>query len=150
MMKMNKKITIIPIGVLIVSIVILFSQGSQESELENNQSSQEVELENNPVQNLKIDVYMPNKSSRPGCEETNSCYIPPEITVNLGDTVIWQNQDVAFHSVTSGTYDEPLDSFDSGHLDPEEIFSITFDEPGDVDYFCTLHPWMKGKVIVKN
>ena len=112
--------------------------------------SKEVELENNPTPNLKIDVYMPNKSSRPGCEETNACYIPHEITVNLGDTVIWQNQDVAFHSVTSGTYDEPLDSFDSGHLDPEEIFSVTFDEPGDVDYFCTLHPWMKGKVIVKN
>ncbi|GFN41351.1 MAG: hypothetical protein YK1312THETA_1010001 [Marine Group I thaumarchaeote] len=39
--------------------------------------------------------------------------------------------------------------FDSGYLDPNESFSIKFEESGTFDYFCTLHPWMKGKVIVE-
>ena len=61
---------------------------------------------------------MPTKSSRPGCEETNSCYIPSEIIeIKAGEfNVTWQNQDAAFHSVTSGTYDNPDGLFDSGHL----------------------------------
>ena len=40
------------------------------------------------------------------------------------------------------------DLFDSGHLDPYESFTFNFDEKGTYDYFCTLHPWMKGQVIV--
>ncbi len=43
----------------------------------------------------------------------------------------------------------PTDLFDSGHLDPFESYTLTFDEAGTYDYFCTLHPWMKGKVIVE-
>jgi plastocyanin len=92
---------------------------------------------------------MPIKVSRPGCEETNSCYLPSIITINQGQQVTWSNEDVAFHTVTSGLYDEPSDLFDSGHLDPEEKFIVSFDEPGTFDYFCTLHPWMAGKVIVE-
>ena len=58
------------------------------------------------------------------------------------------NEDSAFHSVTSGFYGEPSDLFDSGHLDPYESFTFNFDEKGTYDYFCTLHPWMKGQVLV--
>ena len=140
MMNMNKKIMIIPIGVFLIAVGVLFSQDTEqtESELITNENT------------LHVDVVMPNKSSRPGCEETNSCYIPPEIFINPGDSVTWQNQDVAFHSVTSGSYDEPTELFDSGHLDPDEPFTLTFDEIGMYDYFCTLHPWMKGKIIVES
>jgi plastocyanin len=98
---------------------------------------------------LEPDIIMPTKVSRPGCEETNSCYIPSLITIKKGQQVTWSNEDVAFHSVTSGIYGEPSALFDSGHLDPEQKFSFTFDEMGTFDYFCTLHPWMKGQVIVE-
>ena len=137
---MNKKILIIPIAVFIIAVGALFSQDTEqvESELITNEKT------------LQVDIVMPNKSSRPGCEETNSCYIPPEFSIKSGDSVTWQNQDVAFHSVTSGSYDEPTELFDSGHLDPDELFTLTFDENGIYDYFCTLHPWMKGKIIVES
>ena len=75
--------------------------------------------------------------------------MPSIITVKQGQQVTWSNEDVAFHTVTSGLYEEPSDLFDSGHLDPGQKFSVSFDEEGIFDYFCTLHPWMAGKVIVE-
>ena len=98
---------------------------------------------------LKGDVIMSTKVSRPGCEKTDSCYTPSKIVIKQGNSVTWVNEDVAFHSVTSGYYDEPSEIFDSGYLDPEESFTFIFENIGTYDYFCTLHPWMKGQVIVE-
>ena len=94
------------------------------------------------------DVVMPTKVSRPGCEETDTCYIPTTITVETEGDVTWVNEDSAFHSVTSGSYDAPTELFDSGYMDPYESYTVTFDQAGTFDYFCTLHPWMKGQVVV--
>ena len=136
---MRKKIISIGIisGIILVAISIAFQ--SSDSEIKQEE----------PQIVAKADVVMPTKVSRPGCEETDSCYIPSIITVKQGQTATWKNEDVAFHSVTSGFYGEPSTLFDSGYLDPEQKFSVTFDEQGTFDYFCTLHPWMAGKVIVE-
>ena len=99
---------------------------------------------------LKGDIIMPTKVSRPGCEKTDSCYTPSKIVIKQGNSVTWVNEDAAFHSVTSGYYDEPSEIFDSGYLDPEESFTFIFENIGIYDYFCTLHPWMKGQVIVES
>lgn len=99
---------------------------------------------------MPIDIYMPIKSSRPGCEITDSCYIPSVIKIKKGQQITWKNDDVAFHSVTSGTYENPNGLFDSGHIDPGQTFTFLFDNLGEYDFFCTLHPWMKGKIIVEN
>ncbi|WP_366523017.1 plastocyanin/azurin family copper-binding protein [Nitrosopumilus sp.] len=98
---------------------------------------------------VKGDIIMPTKVSRPGCEEIDRCYIPSVIVIDSGKQVTWVNQDSAFHSVTSGFYGEPTELFDSGHMDPFESYTLTFDDVGTFDYFCTLHPWMKGQVIVE-
>ena len=98
---------------------------------------------------VKGDVVMPSKVSRPGCEEIDRCYIPSSIVIESGKEITWINEDSAFHSVTSGFYDAPTNLFDSGHLDPFESYTLAFDEKGTFDYFCTLHPWMMGKVIVE-
>ena len=103
----------------------------------------EVHLVDNP------DVVMPTKVSRPGCEENNLCYIPFQIVIEKGKKVTWLNEDSAFHSVTSGFYGEPTALFDSGYLDPYQSFSFTFDAVGTYDYYCTLHPWMEGQVVVE-
>ncbi len=105
--------------------------------------------ESNEPMVVKGDVIMPTKVSRPGCELDDRCYIPSIITVEKGKEVTWVNEDSAFHSVTSGFYDAPTDFFDSGYLDPFESFTVVFNENGEYDYFCTLHPWMDGKVIVE-
>ena len=98
---------------------------------------------------VQADVIMPTKVSRPGCEKIDKCYIPSKIAVEKGSSVTWINEDSAFHSVTSGVYDEPTGLFDSGYMDPYQTFSYVFDTSGTYDYYCTLHPWMEGKVIVE-
>ena len=98
---------------------------------------------------IKADVIIPIKVSRPGCDIEDICYIPSNIVVEKGKSVTWVNEDSSFHSVTSGFYPEPSGLFDSGHLDPYQSYTLSFDEFGTYDYFCTLHPWMKAQVIVE-
>ena len=98
---------------------------------------------------IKADIVMPTKVSRPGCDVEDICYIPSTIVVEKGKSVTWINGDSSFHSVTSGFYGEPTGLFDSGYLDPYQFYTLSFDEFGTYDYFCTLHPWMKAQVIVE-
>ena len=126
------------IGVVVIVIITLFFSNSSIEE-----TVDETDLF------IKGDVIMPTKVSRPGCEENDKCYIPSLIVIEKGKQVTWVNEDSAFHSITSGFYDTPTDLFDSGHLDPFESYTLTFDETGTYDYFCTLHPWMKGQVVVE-
>ena len=113
-----------------------------------NESMDESIVLETTTQTILNKVTMPTKVSRPGCEETDSCYVPSMIAISAGNSVTWINDDVAFHSVTSGFYNVPTGLFDSGFIDPGDIFEVTFDESGTYDYFCTLHPWMKGIVVV--
>jgi len=139
---MKKKILIssLIISAIIISSILALQFGQVES-------SSDVQ-DQNTIEKLAT-VTMPTKSSRPGCDETNTCYIPSKISIKQGESVTWLNEDAAFHSVTSGTYENPNGMFDSGYLDPNESFSIKFEESGTFDYFCTLHPWMKGEVVVE-
>jgi plastocyanin len=98
---------------------------------------------------IQADVIMPTKVSRPGCDIEDVCYIPSDIVVEKGGSVTWLNEDSSFHTVTSGFYGEPTDLFDSGYLDPYEYYTLSFDEIGTYDYFCTLHPWMMAQIIVE-
>ena len=67
----------------------------------------------------------------------------------MGEEVSWQNKDTEVHTVTSGTpAGGPDGLFDSGLIENYMYFSHTFDESGTYDYFCMIHPWMEGKVIV--
>ena len=136
----KKRIVIILIIVIIIGIslgIVILSQNTIVQDVDDQKTV------------LKGDVIMSTKVSRPGCEKTDSCYTPSKIVIKQGNSVTWVNEDVAFHSVTSGYYDEPSEIFDSGYLDPEESFTFVFENIGTYDYFCTLHPWMKGQVIVE-
>ena len=89
-------------------------------------------------------------SSTPGCEETNSCFIPSTITINVGEEVQWENNDSVAHTMTSGDpSDGPNGIFDSGLTWPGGGQSHTFYTVGTYPYFCVVHPWMTGIVIVQ-
>ena len=107
------------------------------------------ETNSNVEESIKADVIIPIKVSRPGCDIEDICYIPSTIVVEKGKSITWINEDSSFHSVTSGFYGEPTGLFDSGYLDPYQSYTLSFDEFGTYDYFCTLHPWMKAQVIVE-
>ena len=88
-------------------------------------------------------------SGAPGCETSNACYLPQDITINAGDTVTWDNVDNAAHTVTGGSpANGPSGEFDSSLLMAKGVFSHTFDDAGYYDYFCMVHPWMIGSVTV--
>lgn len=94
-------------------------------------------------------VSLPQGTASPGCESTNECFIPYEVSVGVGDTVTWSNDDVVSHTVTSGLLPHGHDGiFDSGLFMAGTAFEFTFEEAGHYDYFCLVHPWMAGKVIV--
>ena len=96
-------------------------------------------------------VRNPVGTSVPGCEETDECFIPSVVTVDVGGTVTWINEDAAAHTITSGVLADggPDGVFDSGLFAPETEFSHTFDAVGEYQYFCMVHPWMAGLVIVQ-
>ena len=88
-------------------------------------------------------------SGAPGCETSNACYLPQDITISTGDTVLWDNVDTAAHTVTGGSpADGPSGVFDSSLLMAGLDYSFTFDDAGNYDYFCMVHPWMVGSVTV--
>ena len=138
---MNKKIAIIPIIVIIGIIAAVSQMGDETTQTET------VEIET--VEEIDATITIPVKAARPACGPHPECYIPSYYVTKVDEPVIWLNEDSAFHSVTSGSYEEPTDLFDSGHMDPYGIFTYTFEEPGMYPYFCTLHPWMAGNVKVE-
>ena len=69
----------------------------------------------------------------------------PTLTVRPGTTVTWINEDDDAHTVTSTN-----DVFKSPGLDTGESFSYIFANEGTYEYFCTLHPLMTGKVVVRS
>jgi plastocyanin len=74
----------------------------------------------------------------------NFTFAPATITVEPGTTVKWLNRDDIPHTVVAKSL-----AFRSKALDSDDSFSHQFNEIGVVDYFCSLHPHMTGKVIVR-
>ncbi len=96
-----------------------------------------------------VEVSMPTGTSVPGCEETNTCFIPATVSISTGSTVVWINDDTAAHTVTSGgPAGGPDGVFDSSLVMGGVSFEVTFDDAGSYDYFCMVHPWMTGTVNV--
>ena len=97
-----------------------------------------------------VTVSVPAGSGTPGCEETDECYLPYEVTVNAGTVVSWSNDDTAAHTVTSGLASEGGDGlFDSSLFAAGATYEVTFNDAGTFDYFCQVHPWMTGIVNVE-
>lgn len=84
---------------------------------------------------------------------TNGKYYDPESTASsVGSMVIWTNDDTVPHTVTSGVVEDnvpkPDGKFDSNILTAGKSFSFVFDTAGEYDYYCFLHPFMTGNVVV--
>ena len=73
-------------------------------------------------------------------------FTPATVTIAVGGTVTWINQDDDPHTVKSV---EPDATLKSAALDTNDKYSQTFTKPGVYKYFCTLHPHMQGEIIVQ-
>ena len=78
-------------------------------------------------------------------------YLDNEIlAINTGQKVKWINDDTVAHTITSGTPKQGQDGrFDSDLFMAENIFEVSFTVPGTFHYFCVVHPWITGTIIVK-
>jgi len=74
----------------------------------------------------------------------NYSFTPEDITVKAGTTVSWVNRDDVPHTVKAND-----GSFKSKALDTDDKFTMMFDKPGVYEYFCSVHPRMTAKVVVK-
>jgi len=79
-----------------------------------------------------------------GVSIVNMSFSPGTITVSVGTTVKWNNNDNMTHTVTADD-----NSFDSGNIGAGSNFSRTFSVAGTYPYHCTIHPSMIGKVVVE-
>ncbi|PBO84902.1 MAG: PEFG-CTERM domain-containing protein [Thaumarchaeota archaeon] len=95
------------------------------------------------------------QSGMPGCENTDDgCYIPSIVVVDVGGDVIMSNTDNgSMHTFTAGTVENsvgmPSGIFDSGILSPGDSFNYSPDVAGEIPYYCMLHTWMQGTIIVQ-
>ena len=84
----------------------------------------------------------------------DGCYTPSTLTVDVGHTITMTNSDTpSVHTFTSGTVDgftpTPSDVFDSGILSPGDSFEYLADTAGEFPYYCMLHTWMVGTLVVQ-
>jgi plastocyanin len=84
------------------------------------------------------------------CKNTNSCYSPMALSIDVGDTVKWNVLSGSEFTVTNGSPSDDYvgDEFDSGNLMSGDSFSHTFITSGTFDYFDKNHPWMSGTIHV--
>ena len=74
----------------------------------------------------------------------NFKFTPPDLAVAAGTTVIWKNRDDSPHRVA-----DKNGAFASAALDTDDSYSRTFATPGIYHYFCSIHPYMVGTIVVK-
>lgn len=108
----------------------------QETTAPTEEPATEEPTEEEAVAPMTVEVTMEGNTFQPG-----------EITVAVGGTVTWTNEDSVGHTVTAGTRGNPTGQFDES-VGASGSFSYTFEEPGVVDYYCSIHPGMDGTVIV--
>lgn len=95
-------------------------------------------------------ISIPEDTGFPGCEEKNVCFIPEKAVMAKGGEAIWTNNDNVAHTVTSGNpRDGPDGLFNSGLIIPGDTYSLQFDIAFEYDYFCLVHPWMSGTVVIE-
>jgi|SRR5947209_20315278 len=78
---------------------------------------------------------------------TNMMFTPSQITVAKGGTVTWTNNDATTHTVVDDLTNVGGPS--SGQIAPGGTYSFTFTKTGSFQYHCSIHPSMRGTIVVK-
>lgn len=83
-------------------------------------------------------------SAAPAVQIQNDSFAPATLTIAAGQSVIFTNKDDDAHTVTATD-----GSFGSKGLDTGAVWRHVFAKPGVYRYFCELHPFMRGTIVVK-
>lgn len=84
-------------------------------------------------------------AAAPKIEIRNFAFVPAQLTVAAGTRVVWTNFDEDAHAIASadGAF-KP-----SQALDTDDSYAVVFSTPGTYAYFCSIHPMMRGTIVVK-
>jgi len=113
------------------------------------------QLSVNPAQTATVIKTADNSGMSMDCQTSLDCYTPSIVTVSVGDVVTMTNSDsaAAMHSFTAGTVDgftpSPSGTFDTGIMSADDSFEWIPENSGDIPYYCMLHTWMQGTIIVE-
>ena len=144
----NAKVIIVILAVAIPAIIIAIALTSGKSEAPTTNSSEQGNTSQQTASNTDESGTSANETDAKNVsvEIKDHAYNPATITVKVGTTVTWTNQDSVRHDVvaTNASADAPSSEL----LARGESYSFTFNKTGTYDYYCTPHPYMKGKVIV--
>lgn len=99
----------------------------------------------NPINSQAISTNQVYISPNSWNAKVSPSYQPEHIVVKAGTTVVWTNKDSVAHTVTDSN-----NVFDSNLISPGETWSHTFKDGGTYNYYCTIHPWMRGAVEVES
>ncbi|HVV13580.1 cupredoxin family copper-binding protein [Amycolatopsis sp.] len=139
--------SVLLLGIAVVALAgVLFSFASMKSSAGTDQAALPQVVQDNP-----IGVALYNSMEKAETAKTvqvaikNYAYDPAALTVAVGDTVTWTNDDTAPHTVTVS--DGPV-KFNSPNLQQGQTFTYTFTQAGTYSYYCAVHPDMKATVTV--
>ncbi len=141
---MASKTLVVAIAIVVVAVVVvgaLFATGMLGGGVQPARPGKVVRIVSTK------DSYIPPEGWKPSDPPVISdrYYSPSRVTLNVGDTVEYVNEDATPHTFTTMRGRAPA-SFDSGPIDPGKSFRYTFRTPGDYNVYCVLHPH-KGVVI---
>lgn len=105
---------------------------------------------NNSSSNSNNNSANSNSASQPAAGKiniANMAFSPSQITVAKGGTVTWTNNDSTTHTVTDDLSN--VGGPDSGDIAPGSSYSFTFNKTGSFQYHCSIHPSMRGTIVVK-
>ena len=87
---------------------------------------------------------LPPPQPAPSSLPPNAPAPAPAPNLPVGTTILWYNHDLVDHTVTARD-----NSFDSGRISPNETFEYTFEQSGELEYYCKIHPSMVGKITIE-
>ena len=86
----------------------------------------------------------PSQPTTASVDINNFAFAPPALTVSAGTQIVWTNKDGTAHTITADD-----GRFNSDPFDKTQTFKQTLTTPGTYTYHCSIHPFMKGKIVVQ-
>lgn len=102
-----------------------------------------------PAKTVKVTIpenaFQGPQDWKSGAVFSEKFYTPNKVEIRVGDTVEWTNKDGITHTIS---FAKGI-AVDSGPFEEGKSWKYTFTKAGEFEYFCTLHPYMGGKVEVQ-
>jgi plastocyanin len=136
-------IVIIILAVLVVGGAVALTRNTNDKTNSNSTST-------NSTNNSTSDSSTQNTSPDAATGQikiANMAFTPSQISIKKGDTVTWTNNDSVAHTVVDDLSN--VGGPNSGEIAPGTTYSFTFNNTGSFQYHCSIHPSMRGTIVVK-